>query len=77
MSTIQSFFLVLICINDTRPMYDRLSWCSRSMAISFSVLSSANIEVRASGVSTNVAVVVSKGVYGTGSALMYTEGGYL
>ena len=47
------------------------------MAISFSVLSSDNMEARASGVSTNVAVVVSKGVYGTGSALMYTEDGYL
>ena len=61
-STIQSLSRVLICINETMPMYERLSWCSKSMAISLAILSSFNIAASASGVSTKVAVVVSKGL---------------
>src|SRR5277367_2468095 len=58
-SMIQLASRVLICINDTKPTYDRASWCSRSTAISFAVLSTASISRTPSKVSMNVALVSS------------------
>lgn len=58
-SIIQFSSLVLICINDTKPTYDRASWCSRSTAISFAVLSTVSISRTPSKVSTNMALVSS------------------
>src|SRR6266536_6681794 len=75
-STIQSLSLVLICIRQTIPIYDRMSWCSKSIAISVAALNSASMAERASGLSTKVAGV-SSGWKGFGGAFSYVERGYV